>query len=508
MRFIKSIGLIVLLVGMAATVTAQRISYTEPERDDTRRTNFEIIGKVGGNILIFKNNRSNNDICVYDNEMKLIKRVGMNFLDDRWINVDFVAYPDYAWMIYQHQKKDIVYCTAVKIDGDGKRVSDPVVLDTTRINWSANNKIYTTIVSDDKQKIMILKINSRNPKQFLFTAKLFGADLKMVDKDEMTLPMEERNDFFTDFLLDNDGGLVFGKFVRKNGGENVTNLQMISLQPGTDSFMIRQLSGTERILDEVKLKVDNNNKRYFFSAFYYKQRRGNIEGLYSVIFDIEKDAIVKQMLASFSDDLRRQAKGPDANVKLAFNDYFIQNIILRKDGGYLMVSESQYTSTRGSAFNRWDYMYWNNPWRSPLNYYYSPFYSPWYSPFNRYNSGQGTRYHSDNIMILSFDKDGQIEWSNVIPKSQYDDESDALISYQLMVTGSELHFLFNQYERRSLLLSDQSIGPDGKITRYPTLKNLDKGFEFMPRYGRQIGARSIIVPCQYRNYLTFAKIDF
>jgi hypothetical protein len=83
-----------------------------------------------------------------------------------------------------------------------------------------------------------------------------------------------------------------------------------------------------------------------------------------------------------------------------------------------------------------------------------------------------------------------------------------MISHYLLNTGGELHFLFNQYERRTLLLSDQSIGPDGKITRHPTLKNLDRGFEFMPRFGKQIGARSIVMPCQYRNYLTFAKIDF
>lgn len=111
-------------------------------------------------------------------------------------------------------------------------------------------------------------------------------------------------------------------------------------------------------------------------------------------------------------------------------------------------------------------------------------------------------------MILSFDKDGSVEWSNIIPKTQYDDESDALISNQIMNTGGELHFLFNQYEKRTLLLNDQSISADGKVTRHPTLKNLERGVEFMVRYGRQVSARSMVVPCQYRNYLTFAKIDF
>jgi hypothetical protein len=83
-----------------------------------------------------------------------------------------------------------------------------------------------------------------------------------------------------------------------------------------------------------------------------------------------------------------------------------------------------------------------------------------------------------------------------------------MISFQLINTGGELHFLYNQYEGRNLLLNDQSIAPDGKITRYPTLKNLDKGYEFMPRHGRQISSKQILIPCLYRNYLCFAKVDF
>ncbi|MEO6915673.1 MAG: hypothetical protein ABI151_08520, partial [Chitinophagaceae bacterium] len=68
--------------------------------------------------------------------------------------------------------------------------------------------------------------------------------------------------------------------------------------------------------------------------------------------------------------------------------------------------------------------------------------------------------------------------------------------------------LFNQFERRKLLLNDQSLNSEGKIIRNPTLKNLDKGYEFMPRFAKQVSSRQIIVPCLYRNYLCFAKIDF
>lgn len=509
MKCSKLLVLLLSVFAVSQSVSAQKISYSEPEKDDNRRTDFEIIGKVGGNILIYKNNRSENDICVYNNDMALLNRVKLDLSSDRWINVDFIPYTDFTWMIYQYQRKNTVYCMAVKLDGMGKYLTDPIEMDTTHIAWAANNKIYTTVYSDDKQKIMIFKINSRNQKVFIFTTVLFDHNLQMQEKQQLTLPMQEKNDYFTDFLLDNTGELVFGKFLRKNGSDYINDLDVVVKMPGAATFTVSDLNTGDRILDEVKIKIDNTNGRYLFSALYYKQKRGNIEGLYTVVFDRATDSVLKVASVPFNDELRRQAKGPDANLKLAFNDYFIKNMIIRKDGGYIVIGESMYTTSRGSAFNRWDYFSWNNPWASPMSYYYySPYYSPWNSPWSRYGTGQSTRYHSENIMILSFDRDGAIEWSNVIPKSQFDDESDALISHQVMNTGGELHFLFNQYERRTLLLSDQSIGPEGRITRYPTLKNLDKGVEFMPRFGKQISARSIVLPCQYRNYLTFAKLDF
>ena len=492
------------------TASAQRIVYSEPEREDNKRTNFDILGKIGNNYLVYKNNRNEHAMSVYNGEMKLLNKVDLNPGNERWINVDFIAYPNHAWMIYQYQQKSIVYCMAMRLDSSGKAITKPLELDTTRIGWAANNKIYTTVYSDDKKQVMVFKINSRNQKNFIFTTLLMDETLHLKNKHQMTLPMEERNDYFTDFLLDNDGGLVFGKFVRRGGSDYVTNLSLIHKPADSATFSVYDMKTGDRVLDDIKIKIDNTNKRYLFSALYYKQRRGNIEGLYTVTWDRTSASIFRERLLPFNDELRAQAKGSDANLRIAFNDYFIKNIIVRKDGGYLITAESMYTSSRaGGPFNRWDYLNWNNPWASPYNtYYYSPYYySTFGVPWNRWGNAS-TRYHAENIMLLSFNKDDSLEWSNVIPKSQFDDQTDGLISHQVMNTGGELHFLFNLYERRTLLLNDQSINADGKITRYPTFRNLDRNIEFMPRFGKQVSARSIIMPCQFRNYLIFAKIDF
>ena len=128
------------------------------------------------------------------------------------------------------------------------------------------------------------------------------------------------------------------------------------------------------------------------------------------------------------------------------------------------------------------------------------------SPYGYPN--QLTRYYADNIAILSFDSTASLKWASIIPKSQYDDNSDNFIGYGTYVTSGKVNFLFNQFEKRTLLLQSQSINAQGKITQDPTLKELDRGYQFMPRYTKQVSSHEVLVPCQYRNYICFAKIEF
>ena len=507
LRFLSTL-LLALCLLHSSLVKAQvsQIIYTDPEKEDGRRTNFEIIGKMNGNFLIFKNNNSKSDICIYDSVMKLQQRVPLTFMPDRYINVDFVAYSDFCYLIYEYQKKSIVHVAAVRLNDRAQIIGQPVELDTTQVGIASNNKIYTTVISEDKQRIMLFKINSKDPRNFLFTSFLYDAGLKLIDRHRIFVPMEERNELFTDFFLDNEGQLVFGKYLRSGSNDYVSRVSVVTKGPLADSFSIKDLGSGDRILDEIKMKVDNNNNTYIISGFYYKQRRGNIEGLYTVVWDKATNARLQEKVTVFTDELRALAKSSDATVKTAFNDFYIKHIITKRDGGYLLVSESLYTTSRGAMYNRWD-----NPYYGGYGYgYYNP-YNPYYGgygPWGRPPGGYATRYHAENLMVLSYDKEGNLQWSNIIPKSQFDDESENLISHELVNTGGELHFLFNLYERHNMLLNDQSISPEGRITRYPTLHNLDRGYDFMPRYGKQVSSWESVIPCLYRNYLCFAKVDF
>jgi hypothetical protein len=487
---------------------SQKIVYSEPEREDSRRLNFEIIGKINGNFLVYKNIRNKHSIVVLDKDMKQIAKEEQDYIpdDNRVINVDFFSYPDFSYLIYQYQKKNIVYCMGVKLDGMGKRISDVMQLDTTQLGFAMNNRIYTVLSSENKDRIMVFKINSKNRSLYRITTLLFTDKLELLRKDYMALKMEERNDYLGQFYLDNDGDLVFAKFYRSTN-DNIEKASMIIKPSQKDSLEEHEIKTSKLFLDEIHIKVDNAGKRYLLASMFFKQRRSNTDGLFFNIWDKQAGRFSLEDTITFSDELRKEARGESA-VRTAFNDHFIRTIIPKRDGGFLLTSESYYTTSRYNTWNRYNYMY-GSPFYNPADYYY---YSPYgYNSLywnSRMNSSQSLRYHADNIVVFSVNGQGKLEWTNVISKSQIDDESDDAISFQVMNTGGQLHFLFNQQEKRLNLLNDYTISPGGQLNRNPTLKNLDRGYDFLPKYAKQVSARQMIIPCIYRNSICFALVDY
>jgi len=508
--------ILVSLLLLCFTSRGQRISYSDIEKDDYRQTNFEIIGKVSGNINIYKNLRNRNDISIYDNDMKLVDKVRLDFLPDKIINSDFIVYPDSYWMIYQHQKRGAVFCSAVRFDGRGKVLKGPVDLDTSQIPGFGDNKIYSVVNSDDKQQVMVFKINRREERRLLFTLLRYtgkDGDLKLVERNDLSMAYADRDreSVFTEFVIDNDGDFVFGKMGRSGSREYITRLDLYAKRAGQDTFLTRNLPFTDKTLDEVKVRVDNINKRFIFNSFYYGQRKGNIDGIINLVYDKNASAISAANGVVFNDTMRIDARSENIPLKQAFNDYFIKHVIPRRDGGFVVLAELYYTTSRQSGWNRWDYLYGYNYYNPNAWGYFSPYnsmnYYRWMDPWNRWGTTT-TRHYAENVIVMNFDRDAKLVWSNFVRKTQYDDNSDIFISYNIFNTGREVRFLFNTLERRELMLNSVTINAEGSMKRDPTMKSLDRNYEFMPRFGKQIGANTVLLPAMYKNYICFAKIDF
>ena len=487
-------------------LAAQEIIYSDYNHEDNRDINFEILGKMNNSYIIYKNIRWKHMLAIYDDDMKIKKSIRLKFVPDKTFNIDFITYADHFYMIYQYQKNNVVYCKGVKMDTDGKKISEPVDLDTTRISILADNKIYNTVYSQDKQRIMIYKIPRKN-QQITIATKLFDADLKMLDSTRSLGSYDERKDFYSDLVVDNEGNYIYTKGTKGVFRTNIAKLDIICRRPGTKEPKIISANLRDTYIDESVVKIDNLNKRYIFNSFFYTNDPGNIKGLFTTLIDAAKMDTIKSAFNVFPDSVRSRANS-DGLYKAAFDNYFIRQAIVKKDGGFILTTENYSSQVRSNpnTWNRSNYLY-NSPYNSSYDYYLAnPSYG-YYRPLSSFSNWQDVRYFYDNILILSLDDNLNMQWNTILPKTQVDEEVDNFVSFSIMNVGAEIHFLYNEGGRRQIM-SNQSILPNGELKRYPTLKSREAGYEFMPRLAKQVGYREVIIPCVYRSNIAFAKVNF
>lgn len=507
MTMYKSVAIVLVLFLVAVSSFSQQITYSLPQHEDDKNMNFEVLGKVNNQILIFKNVRSKYALSIYSANMDLVEKVELDFIPSKTFNVDFIVYPTYMYCIYQYHTKGMVYCMGAKLDESGKIVGTPVELDKAEVGFFGETRIYNLVHSEDKKKIMVYKIQKRRGTLEL-SSILMNSEFDVLKRCLLGLPFDDQKDDYGNFSLDNEGNLIFTR-AEKNGLRNAISklsLYNVLAEDIKDTMYFRDVNLSKNYLDGIKLKVDNINKTYIINAIFFKQKRGNVEGFFTSVFRQNDEIDYVNQFISISDSLKYAAL-TDANLKSALNNFMIKNIIVKKDGGYILIAEDFYTRQSDNTWNRFDNFYNGYNW-TPYGYYYSPYGNQFYRPFNRFGNFQNTRYLYNNILVLGFSNMATLEWGTVIEKQQDEDETDNHLSFINFNSGSEIRFLFNKKTKRKFLLNDISVNAEGAIFKNPVLRSQDRGYEFMPQFGKQVGAKQLIIPCTYRNYICFAKIEF
>ena len=486
---------------------SQNITYSEVERADSRNMNFEILGNFADNFLVYKNLNKRQSLTIYDNNMAIKQDIKLDFISDRTYNIDFVTYPDHFLLVWQYEKGNTIYSKAARMDGKGKLVGNVIILDTTRQSFFSNKVNYYFTWSEDKTKLLLYKTHTKN-NEYTQITKVYTDNFVLLDSSKRIINYNDNREDFGDLQIDNEGIILFPKVKQNAREEYINTLEVNFKKLHADKLTTVTIPLDKQLIQSPLIKIDNKNKNYILSTFSYKKNGGNIDGLLSAVISRDSFNITKQVINIFNDSLRSKLSGkPD--WRTAYDNLNIRNVILKNDGGFIVLTEEYYKQRRyGSSFNdrynSFDSRYYN----SYSDYYlYNRGYYGYYRPFNESN-GRDIVYNYNDIINFSFSKDLKLQWDNVINKTTSDIENDNFLSFINMNAGSEIYFLFLQKDNNRQILSNYAMQPDGSIVRNATLKGREAGYNFMPRLARQTGVRQMIVPCIVRNNIAFAKIDF
>jgi len=237
----------------------------------------------------------------------------------------------------------------------------------------------------------------------------------------------------------------------------------------------------ERITYDVKFAIDNLNRRFCGGGLYFERNIERAEGYFHLSIPMDDLANPHLRFHPFDDGFVSDLEGKEIKQNRGLTEVHIHNIILRKDGGMLILGEENRNTTRfSSTVPR---MGFDNVSRSTIDYYYN------------------------DIFAISVHPDGEEHWKKVLYKKQYSQDDDgAYSSFFLFKTPTNLRLIFNDEIKFENTVSEYLIKGTGDNERHSLLSTELLKLRLRFRDAIQISGDKMVVPSERRGQLRVAKI--
>jgi hypothetical protein len=486
MNRLLSFVLLIPLLLLYQAGQSQEVIYSPYSKFEIRSGDFSVIGKVGSRLYTYRGSSEGFFLDAYNDSMELMATVVLDFFPKKINETRFIVYPDHFIVLYQALESGKVVQYAAQLDNMARLVKGPVVLSSAKTGIFGQYRDYfSSAVSDDKKGIVVYGAEEKND-AIDFTGIWMDDQLNI--QRRVTASFKADNDISNgEGILGNNGVFYLPAYTATGSKSFADQLWLLYIPRDSGRFSAVEYPLNERYVVNTYMKLDNINSRIYLSGFYSSKRSGSYEGMLYSYFDINSNSFENQKTLPFDDGLLG-ATG-ERNKKRAFNDYEVKNMIIRKDGGFVLIAENFYVTTRNA-----------NP---GYGGYYSSSYS---SPFMSQNVRE---YHYGDIAALSYDKEGNREWHAFVRKNQYSQEDGGMFSsFALLNTGGMLGFLFNDFNSNRSRVQLATIDGDGKVNMRSMAAGDRDDPDWLPRSGKQVGAKEMVVPCLYKRQICFAKIVF
>jgi hypothetical protein len=288
---------------------------------------------------------------------------------------------------------------------------------------------------------------------------------------------------FEQAVVGNDGvaWLVFGENNRKNRAP--TAFRMDRLGMGVPTTFRAGMAGKH--WTSVRFAVDNLNGKLIGAGLYADKYTVSAKGSFNFAASLSgKDSVVVHFDA-FTPEFVAGLTGKKVRKRVVgVPDLKVRELVLRRDGGLLLVAEQFRFFVRRA-----------NP--SPTFY-------------GRVIPGDTqTDYYYDDLLLLSFNPDGGVHWRQVLYKRQVSrDDNGFYSSYFLMKARANLRFLYNDDIRAATNVNEYIVNAKGEFERKSILETGKDKLALSLRNAVQIGPSALLVVSERRNDLRLVKIQY
>lgn len=477
--------LALLLMGSRMQVQAQKVLYSDYTSFDFRNSIFSVVGKVDGTLYAFHSYNNEYFLEAYDNGMNRIATVVLDFFPTKIMKVKFYPLEKQIIVLYESMKGTKISQYAALLDEKGRLLKSPLKVGEVKTGFwgSANHNYFSSVISADKKQLVIYGAEAKGKK---LEVTNFWIDIQQMKIARRNKVVYKAGDIVThgDALLTNEGVFYLPVYTQVGSRDFSDEYQLLAMKQGENTYATIKLPLNEAYMEYPYQKLDNINNKIYIGSFYSLRKNGNNEGVLYAVYDINTGAFQSNKLISFDDRLR-SATG-SRNKQRALNDFKINHLIVKNDGGFAIAAEESYVNLRTNYTPGWGF----------YSFYYTPMVS------------QSVReFYFNDILVLSYNQNGETEWSTFVRKEQYSQEDGGLFSsYAMLNSGGGLAFLFNDFNARRSRIQLAAVEATGQVTTNFLDAGSDDDPDWLPRSGRQVDVNEIVIPCLRKRQICFAKI--
>jgi hypothetical protein len=473
-----------LLLGANGLVSAQDVVYSQYDRFDYRTDEYSVVGMTGGLLYTYRSTTDGALLDAYNDSMNKVATVLLDFFPPKIYQAKFIAYPDKIIVLYQALESNKVIQYAALLDERGRLQNKPIQLGEFKTGiFGATKTYFSSAVSENKKTILIYSAIDKGS-DVEFEGRWLDDKLALIKRSKATFSADSRVEH-GELNMGNDGTVYLPAYITAGAQNYAEQYWILTLPLGGNKFDPKELALNEKFATSGYIRVDNLNGKVYFGGFYSDRKSGNYDGVIYADYNIATGTFGNRRFIPFDRQLlaatgRRHSMHP-------FDNYQVRQLIVKNDGGFVLVSEIQYITTRSNY--------------TPGFGYYS-YYSPYMTTMVR-------EYHYDDIMALSYDKEGVRQWSSFIPKEQYSQEDGGVFSsYALLNAGGTLAFLFNDFNIAHSRIQLATLDADGKTDIHSFADEASDTPDWLPKSGKQVASRILVVPCFHKKEICFAKVVF
>jgi hypothetical protein len=338
------------------------------------------------------------------------------------------------------------------------------------------------VTSANKKRIALVVHEYNNDEKQTEHVTLFDYSLQLTAVKRIHIPFGEKKFSSTGYALSDNGDFVMlgmqSEKVKSFSSKRKYDYFVFSSAVNDSGFVQQSVTGEKQITG-LGVEFDNVNRKAVLAGFYSEKQSYTGAGVFYASLDVTGGTGIKINTSSIDPQKNIKLTGErNSRSGLSIIGYPIERIVLRNDGGAVIVAEASYTS---------EYSYYD---------YFTQSFT------------QHTEYHFDNIVIISVNSDGSIDWSNIVEKDQTSiDDGGIFSSFCSLLNSEELIVVYNNDISRQNEIITASIGNKGEMKENKPVASGER-LMLLPRSGKQVSENEILVPAYRKKDLLLVRISF